>query len=397
MATRFKEITTNLLFNKSTIFILLIIVAFFVTYQNILLGIDHFWSGNHTFYNNYVIYKYSFFHLLHNQNLYLIYPEHGDFFMYSPTFALLMGMFAYLPDSTGLLLWNALNIFVLYYAIISIPNINYKNVVYIFLFILTELILSAQSSECNLLLAGLAIMTFNFLERGKTGYATLLIILGAFIKIFPLSICLLLLFYPKKIKAFAFLILWFIVLGALPLLLISPSHLYAQYLNWNTFLSGDLAGSIGMSIYQYTNYVFPIPATKHITLLVGLLALLSPLAFINKYSIKDFRISYVYLLLIWMVIFNYKAESPSFIIAIVGCVVWGFNSIVTKRKTIFMLLTLFVTCFMYSDIIPYSIRHQYFNYDFIKPLMPTLCFIVILIEMYKMKKDSSSLRESNTA
>src|SRR5580658_9739822 len=47
--------------------------------------------GTHqTYYNNYVIFKYSFFHLIDGKNLYGIYPDdHWDLFKYSPTFAFL--------------------------------------------------------------------------------------------------------------------------------------------------------------------------------------------------------------------------------------------------------------------------------------------------------------------
>ena len=59
----------------------------------------------YTHYNNYVIFRQAFFHLVRHQDLYVLYlAEHWDYFRYSPSFALafgvagailIMGMFAY--------------------------------------------------------------------------------------------------------------------------------------------------------------------------------------------------------------------------------------------------------------------------------------------------------------
>ena len=78
-------------------------------------------------YNNYMIFKYSFFHLIDNTNLYVDYPEECyDLFKYTPSFALFMGLFAFLPDILGLILWNLLNALVLVSAIRYLPFDNGK-------------------------------------------------------------------------------------------------------------------------------------------------------------------------------------------------------------------------------------------------------------------------------
>ena len=56
--------------------------------------------------NNYWIFTAAFRHLRGGQDLYAAYPElHSDFFKYSPTFALLFGPFAMLPDTLGYAGW----------------------------------------------------------------------------------------------------------------------------------------------------------------------------------------------------------------------------------------------------------------------------------------------------
>src|SRR5260370_27579307 len=101
-------------------------------------------------FNTYVISKQSFFHLLENKNLYVLYPaEHWDLYKYSPTFALFMGLFAYLPDSLGLALWNLLNALPLYLAINSLPVKPPQVRIAILWFVLLELIFTIQHAQIN--------------------------------------------------------------------------------------------------------------------------------------------------------------------------------------------------------------------------------------------------------
>jgi hypothetical protein len=78
----------------------------------------------YTNYNNYVIFKQSFIHLMNHQDLYKLYPnEHWDLYKYSPTFALFFGFFQIFPDSIGLILWNILNAGVLLFSIYYLPKV----------------------------------------------------------------------------------------------------------------------------------------------------------------------------------------------------------------------------------------------------------------------------------
>jgi hypothetical protein len=57
--------------------------------------------------NNYYLYKYSFFHLVHQQNIYIPYPDlFFDHHHYGPFFGLIIAPFAVLPDTLGVFLWS---------------------------------------------------------------------------------------------------------------------------------------------------------------------------------------------------------------------------------------------------------------------------------------------------
>ncbi|HET6991275.1 MAG TPA: glycosyltransferase family 87 protein, partial [Bacteroidia bacterium] len=384
MESKLKIRLEKFFYNKTTLQVVLILISLLITIQNILLGVHHFWGGNYTFYNNYVIFRQSWFHLLGNTNLYSFYSsEQADLFKYSPSFAFFMGLFAYLPDWAGLFFWNMLNCIVLFYSLVYIREMNSRKLFYMILFILLELILSTMNSQSNALLAGLMILSFNFLEKGKNGFAALFLVLSVFIKIFSLAGCILFLFYPKKIKSILFLFVSVVIVGFLPLLIITPHELYTQYQNWWQLLQVDHSESMGMSVYSDLASVFHVIPDKTIVLLVGLLFLLSPLVLFRQYSNPDFRMSYLSLILIWIVVFNHKAESPSYIIAIAGCAIWGIREKISNRRKILLITTLIFTSLFTSDIIPDHFRETYLNIKLIKSFMSIIVSGVILFGMFR--------------
>lgn len=390
-------ILKNILSNQLIILSLLFIISLLISIQNISLGVNNFWGGHYTHYNNFLIFKYSFSHLIENKNLYDFYfNEYADLYKYSPTFALIMGLFYYLPDSLGLFIWNSLNIFVLYYAIFSLKSINSNKKSYLVMFLLFELILSTQNSQCNALIAGLTIIAFNLLEKGKNMQAGFFIVLGAFIKIYSIVGCLLFLFYPNKIKSFLNIGIWLVAFFLLPLIFINFSTIIWQYKNWYVLLKTDQNESIGMSLFAFTQKLFPLNYFKSITQLFGILALLAPLLNFKQFSSQLFRLKYISLILIWMVVFNYKAESPTYVIAMSGIGIWFFASKKSNLTLALFILTLIFTSIWFTDIVPNSIKKIFFDLKYVKSLFPIIILFVIFYELLlsknKNKDESSDLK-----
>src|ERR1700743_2195907 len=102
----------TILLKPRTLLVIYITIAIIASIQLVLLGTHHISPGATTAmltpidaqkytllevteYNNYIIFKNSFFHLISGKNLYTIYPfEQWDYFKYTPTFSLFMGLFA---------------------------------------------------------------------------------------------------------------------------------------------------------------------------------------------------------------------------------------------------------------------------------------------------------------
>ncbi|MGZ4156599.1 MAG: glycosyltransferase family 87 protein, partial [Bacteroidia bacterium] len=306
--------------------------------------------GLHTHYNNFLIFRQSFFHLKDNKDLYQLYPnEHWDLYKYSPAFALLMAPFAYLPDALGLIMWNALNVFVLFFAIWKLPFKSDKTRLFAFGFILIELITSIQNSQSNGLIAGLIVLAFVFLEKKNIALASLFIVLTIFIKIFGLVALALFIFYPNKLKATIYTIAWILLLAALPLLIVSVTQLSFLYHSWLSLLQDDHSASLGISVAGWLYTWFGIES-KNSIVIIGVFLFCLPLINYRFFNELRFKLFYLSSILIWIIIFNHKAESPTFVIAVSGIAIWFFSQKMKTENLILLILAFILTVLSPTDL-----------------------------------------------
>lgn len=379
MKLKLKEISIKLASNQFIFLGISFALCLIISIQSLSLGVNDFWGGNHTHYNNFLIFKNSYNHLIQNKNLYEYYSsEYADLYKYSPTFAFFMFPLYLLPDSIGLIIWNLLNFFVLYYSIYTLKTIEHHKKFFLIFYLIFELILTTQNSQSNAIIAGLTIMVFNLLEKGKYAKASFFIALGSLIKIYSIIGILLILLYPNKLKSVFYFTVWLILFLFLPLLVTHFHNLVWQYENWFTLLKLDQNESVGMSVFAYTKFLIPSNYYKAITLLFGLIMLLSPLLKFSLYTNQIFKTNYLSLLLIWMVVFNYKAESPTYIIAMSGVGIWFFSTKQQKIDVILILLNLMFTSIWVTDIIPRTLKNNFIDINYIKSFFP----ILIIIKLY---------------
>ncbi len=335
----------------------------------------------YTTYNDYMIFKCSFQHLLQHKNLYVPYVgEYNDLYKYPPTFALLMAPFAYLPNLAGLILWNVLNLLVLFHALKCFPFPDKTKTLLAISFVFIEALTSLFFTQCNCIIAGLMLLTYISLENGKTALAALLGIVAVFIKPFGLAIFILFLFYPGKIRAIGFSLLWFIILLILPLLVISPSGLTDEYRNWAILLKTDHDNSLGWSVFGLMNCWFGINS-KISMLLAGLFLLLLPLVRVKLYTNTAFIQYILASILLWVIIFNHKAEPPGYVIAVSGIAVWYFTSRFSIANILLLLSALIFTVLEPTDLFPRHIRDTYVNPYYINVLPSILIWLKITVEL----------------
>lgn len=341
--------------DREVLWLLFGLAAVGIALRNVWMPNDAFHS-HYTHYNNFEIFKYSFYHLIHNQNLYIHYPDqHFDLYKYSPTFALVFGAFAWLPSWLGLTLWNLLNVFVLVAAIRSLPGLSHKMQLGMGLLLIQETITSTINSQCNVLIAGLLILAWTSFEAQKWRKGILLIWVTTFIKIFGILFFALLLFYPKWWKSILPASLIFFLLLLLPLPITGASGLLQQYENWFLLLKGDGETFVKYSVMGWIQSWFGVHPSKPVVLMAGLAIQMLPLVVlgVRKNSTLPLRALYAGSWMIWLVIFNHMAESATFIIAVTGVLVWFYYSKQSNTvKWALLLPVILFTCFGPSDIYP---------------------------------------------
>ncbi len=361
-----------------------LLLTLLASLQNYFLGLKSFGGSPaiYTEYNNYVIFRQSFFHLLANRNLYAGYPaEQWDLFKYSPTFALAMAALAYLPDWLGLLLWNALNSLVPFFALKALPGLSVSQKNSLRWFVLIELLTSLQNAQSNGLILGLMVGSLVCLERKKAGWATLCLLLGAFIKPFAAAGFLLFVFYPKKGLAALSALGWATALALLPALAVGPTALLAQYQNWGTLLRADHAESAGLSVMGWLNTWLGVFPPKTAVVGAGAVVLTLPLVRWRAYQHPLFRLWLLASVLIWVVIFNHKAESPTFILAMGGVGLWFFSGEKTRFDTLLVVLAFVFTSLSPTDVFPPALRASLVEPFVLKAAFPIFIWLKISYDL----------------
>jgi len=364
---------------------IIVLLTIIITVQCLLLDPKTFVPGGqeYTHYNNYLIFKQSFYHLIGHTDLYKLYPaEYWDLYKYSPTFALLMAPLAVLPDGAGLLLWNLLNALALFYALWRLPYPAEKKRWLAIGFVLIELVTSLQNSQSNALIAGLIILAFIYRQKNHIALATLFITLTVFIKIFGVVAFALFLFYPDKIKTALYTIGWTVLLALLPLMVVPASELAGQYESWARLLREDHTASMGMSVSGWLESWFGI-VSKNPVVGVGALLFCLPMIRFRHFGDLAFRLLFLASILVWIVIFNHKAESPTFVIAISGAAIWYFCRKTDKTDLVLLLFALVFTVLSPTDLFPRSIRDGFVGPYSMKAVPCIFIWFKIIIDLMR--------------
>ena len=345
--------------------------------------------------NNYLIYKQVFWHTLEQKHLYLSYPsEYADVNHYGPLFSILIAPFALLPVYVGCFFWCLFNVAVLFYAIKKLP-VTILQQRWILLIGVFELITSIHSVQFNPMLCGMILLSFTAIEKEDILLGTFFIVAGTLIKIYSVVGLLFLLFTPHKKKFILFSAMWFVVLFCLPMIISSPSFIIESYKNWFTVLvekngqnivSSMNAGMQDISVMGMVRRIFGVYQMPNtfVTLPAGILMLL-PLLRFNFWKNQAYRLHYLALLLIGLVIFSSSAESPTYVIAVIGYLIWHVQQPDNNRLPykVLMGLVLLLTIFSPTDLFPRFIREQYVLRYSLKALP---CFIAWLAVVYTLFK-----------
>ena len=364
-------------------------------------------SGGDSEINNYLIFKNVFWHTVHQQNLYSVYPEaYFDKNHYGPLFSIVIAPFAVLPNFIGATLWTMLNIWILFYAVHKLPISNWgKNI--ILLICLIETLTSVQNLQFNPMLCSWIILTYVFIKEGKLGLAAMLIVAGTFVKLYGIVGIPFIFFTKDYKKIFGYLVLWAILFFCLPMFISNPEFVVQSYFDWyqsllnknieniTSYQSGGMQDISVMGFVKRLSGFYNIP-TMYFTIPAGILMLL-PICRYSKWNLVKFQLTYLAQLLIGLVIFSTSAESPTYVIAVIGFGIWYVLSAPKPKKWMYVLLlfVLILTVFSPTDLFPKFLRDQYVVKYSLKAVPCFLSWLIISIQLIFAKFDQNSSDENH--
>jgi uncharacterized membrane protein len=217
--------------------------------------------------------------------------------------------------------------------------------------LLPEVLRSMQNAQSNALVAGLIILAYVALERGRTWRAALAVAVGASVKIFPLAA--LTFAIPRRWAWRAGLQTAAVGVGLLllPLIVTPPATLVEQYRSWHAIETLDTTQR-WFSVMELAHRITGADLANWPMQLAGTLALLAPLALRRaRWDDARFRLLFLCSVLVYLSLFNHQAERASFVIAFTGITLWFVSEPrATWRTTLFGVAL--VTIPLMSTLIP---------------------------------------------
>lgn len=383
MASDRKEQLLSFLTRRTTIYGLFALLALVATAQQLASKVTFIEDGPHyNRYNNYTIFERSWDHLCTDQDLYAWYTdEHWDLFKYTPTFAVLMAPFSSLPDWLGLSLWNLLNALLLVFAVFRIPGLSNRQWAWALLIAALEMMTSLQNAQSNGLMVGLLVLAFAELERGKHWLPSLLMLLSVVVKLFGVVGFLLFLMYPGKWKFALATMVQLAALAALPLLVVDIDQYQFLLESFGRMLAEDHTTSYGYSLMGILHTWFGSHPDKLLVVGLGAVLMVTPVLFRSRWTSTTFRMHVFCALLLWLLVFNHKSESPTFIIAMAGVGLWYTTAIRTKWNVALLVFALILTSLSPTDLFPRGLRESYVNPYAGKVLPIVVLWCVLLVRL----------------
>lgn len=338
--------------------------------------------------NNFLIFRYVYWHTVEQTSLYAPSPEYHDINHYGPFFSLVIAPFAMMPVWIGLLCWLVTLSLALYYAIRRLP-LEQKKLIFIYWFCAHELLTALFMSQFNIAITAIIVATFYCIQKEKDIWAALFIVLGTFIKLYGIVGLAFFFFSRHKLKFVVSLVIWSAVAFVAPMLISSPDYIVSQYAEWwqdlsdkgsqNLFASHQNISLLGMirKISGCASYsdVWPI--------LGGMVLFGLPYLRVRQYKYEAFRYTLLASVLLFVVLFSTGSESSSYIIAFVGVALWYVVSPWKRSKwdVTLMVFAFLLTSMSPSDLFPASVRKGLIQPYALKALPCVIIWLKLTYEM----------------
>ena len=340
-------------------------------------------------YNNYLIFKNVFYNTLSENNIYLQYPQfHLDSNHYGVLFSVLIAPFALLPDWLGMPLWNVANALVFIFAIHKLPFSNAKKAFFAWL-CLQEFITAAVSLQFNIALTGLLMLSAIYIYERKETQSAISILIGFFVKLYGIAGLSAFFFVKNKVKFIAALFVFGLLFLIVPMLLSSTHFGIQSYTDWFVSLSEKnqsnqvLGNRQDFSLMGIVRRVLGDASISNLTFLIpGMAVFALPYLRIKQYKNLPFQLMILASTLLFIVLFSSGSESPTYIIAVAGVMIWF---LIQKDKTPFdiglLIFVIILTCFSFSDLFPKFIKEEYVIKYSLKALPCCIVWFRVIYEL----------------
>jgi Glycosyltransferase family 87 len=335
---------------------------------------------------NFAIFRNAFYHLIHHQNLYAQFQfEQWDFYRYSPAFALLFAPFALLPYQIGAVLWNLLNAVALYWAVRSVPALDERAKMLALWFMFLAMLNSVANAQSNALVAAFMIAAWSAEEREKPDLSALFIVLAASIKLFGVSALLPCLLGRARKQLIGYTAAWAAVFALAPLLAVSWNELGLLYRNWYATLQTFNHARLGISFMGFLKTWLHLDPPANYVVAAGAVVLIAS-ALLGPQS----RVIVLASVLIFVTIFNYAAESPSYVIAVAGVALWYFAQPRTAANRALLAATFLLSELASTDLVPRSLRRDFLEPYVVKAVPCIAVWLRIVISAIPSNRERNS-------
>lgn len=381
----------DFLLNKRNILLIWIAVA-------VAMAMKQYFTGDnpHAHINNFIIFKTSFWHLIHQEHLYAYHPdEYVDLFLYGPPFAVMIAPLALLPTLAGVILWNVANAVVLLFAIYELPSFDEKTKAIMSWLCLNSCITSLINVQYHGIVTALIILAYTFIKKEKDFWAAFCIVLGTMTKLYGVVGLAFFFFSKNKLKLIASGLFWIAVLFVLPMAFSSPTYILQTYQEWfevlvkkndinevltNPYQDLSVMGMVRRLVQDasISNLWYILPAV-----LVFALSYIR----INLFFNTRYQLLLLCSTLMLVVLASTGTEASTLLIGFVGAVIWYMQSAKTSTDKALFIFALLVTSFGPTDLMPKYIRNEFLRKYALMVLPMLLVWIKVHWEMLVSKKE----------
>lgn len=341
--------------------------------------------------NNFLVFRYVYFHLLGKHNLYIPYPDqYADVNLYGPVFGLVIAPFALLPVKLGVVCWVMANVSFLYWAISKLPiSVPYQTT----LLILSshELMTNSSWLQTNALVCGCLFLGFSYVRCRREHWGLFFIILAGFIKIYGFAGLVFFPFSRNKAKFIGWALFWSVFCFVAPLLITHYHFLIQTYADWKTGLQVKAAKNIRIDNHNYYQDISVLGIIRRMlysglkdawVLIPGSLLFISQFFYRAYYRDHRYQMYLLCSTMLFLVLFSSGAESPTYIIAVPAMCLWFFLQPKNRTKLIVFSAALLFTTFCYSDLLtPWFRQHVVMPYS-LKALPAFIIWAIIIFQVH---------------